>query len=417
MRDDLLACIVGHQSLYVVFSGTAVRSLDVSPLSTASMQTKRHEIDVSFDGADLDEFLRLHAVGRDAFLSRVRTLTLRARYLGFRAAYAYLDGWPAEWAMPRRPTSRPVERGTFAISGAVAGFYMIDTPGGWNLLGRTDARLWDPTRTPPNLIGAGDEIAIMPAERAIEPPRVPPEPRPVIDGVEIVATGQFTIIVGAADWTRIDSGRSAGGPFDAFAASSANLAVGNDPSAPVMECALVGPRVRFLRDGVVAWQGVVSQVRAGEEMNLGRVDGMRGYFAMSVIPSRGDGEGSGRRVEGSHRPDPSLDARDDKLEIRVHPGPHATPLRDITCEVTPQLDRVGIRLRPLDPIAFDAPGDLPSSGMQFGTIQLHPDRSLVAMGPDHPITGGYLQPLTVLWNERWKLAHLKPGDRVRFSSD
>jgi allophanate hydrolase subunit 2 len=84
--------------------------------------------------------------------------------------------------------------------------------------------------------------------------------------------------------------------------------------------------------------------------------------------------------------------------------------------VTPKLDRIGIRLRPLEPIAFDVPADLPSCGMQFGTIQLHPDGSLVAMGPDHPITGGYLQPLTVVWDDRWKLGQLAPGDRVRFVS-
>jgi len=38
--------------------------------------------------------------------------------------------------------------------------------------------------------------------------------------------------------------------------------------------------------------------------------------------------------------------------------------------------------------------------------------SLVAMGPDHPVTGGYLQPMTVIASERWKLAQLVPGERV-----
>jgi allophanate hydrolase subunit 2 len=52
--------------------------------------------------------------------------------------------------------------------------------------------------------------------------------------------------------------------------------------------------------------------------------------------------------------------------------------------------------------------------MQCGTVQLHPDGSLVAMGPDHPVTGGYLQPMTVITTERWKLAQLVPGERVIF---
>ena len=61
-----------------------------------------------------------------------------------------------------------------------------------------------------------------------------------------------------------------------------------------------------------------------------------------------------------------------------------------------------------------APADLRSIGMQTGTIQLHPDGSLVAMGPEHPLTGGYLQPMTVLTAERWKLAQLSPGERITF---
>ena len=60
---------------------------------------------------------------------------------------------------------------------------------------------------------------------------------------------------------------------------------------------------------------------------------------------------------------------------------------------------------------FDLTGNALTS-IERATI--HPDGSLVAMGPDHPITGGYLQPLTVLWNERWKLAQLTPGERVVF---
>ena len=89
-------------------------------------------------------------------------------------------------------------------------------------------------------------------------------------------------------------------------------------------------------------------------------------------------------------------------------------LREIVCEVTPQLNRVGIRLRPLRELHVDIPADLRSVGMQCGTVQLHPDGSLVAMGPDHPVTGGYLQPMTVITSERWKLAQLMPGERVTF---
>jgi len=55
--------------------------------------------------------------------------------------------------------------------------------------------------------------------------------------------------------------------------------------------------------------------------------------------------------------------------------------------------------------------------MQFGSVQQHADGSLVIMGPDHPVTGGYLQPVTVLTSELWKLAQLAPGERVRLVVD
>jgi allophanate hydrolase subunit 2 len=81
--------------------------------------------------------------------------------------------------------------------------------------------------------------------------------------------------------------------------------------------------------------------------------------------------------------------------------------------VTPNLNRVGIRLRAISRSDFAPPAELPSCGMQFGTLQWHPDGSVVAMGPDHPATGGYLQPATVVTSDLWKLAQLAPGELVR----
>ena len=100
--------------------------------------------------------------------------------------------------------------------------------------------------------------------------------------------------------------------------------------------------------------------------------------------------------------------------VRAKAGMTDVGVREIECDVTPSIDRIGIRMRPRTKIDFAVPADLPSLGMQFGTLQLHPNGDIVAMGPDHPVTGGYLQPMTVIWADRWKLAHLAPGERVRF---
>jgi allophanate hydrolase subunit 2 len=206
-------------------------------------------------------------------------------------------------------------------------------------------------------------------------------------------------LVSDPDWSNVERGLSPGGPFDDVAAAVARGAVRGD--IELLECAMTGPRLRFTCDAVTAWCGPdldvrVQRVRAGEELAFGRISGgLRGYLAI------GDEEGVVARVE-----------RGDRDVIRTVSGPHDARLGAVECEVTPQLDRVGIRLRPLVPLRVDIPADLRSIGMQCGTVQLHPDGSLVAMGPDHPVTGGYLQPMTVLTAERWKLAQLAPGERV-----
>lgn len=411
----VLACIAGQQSLYVVCDGAPdvnelLRHLTSSMALVGLAAGRTHHIRVSFtpqNGLDLDELLASLALGRLEFLRRITALTLTARYLGFRAGFAYLDGWPEEWAMPRRPTSRPiVPRGSFAVANAVAGFYPIDSPGGWNILGRTDALLWDPMRQQPALISAGDEVRIVPVIESIEPPPQPEEPRLTLPDVDVIANAQFTTTVGARHWRRLTYGLPPGGPFDEDLAAAANAAVGNSTAAPVLECALVGPILKARRDLVIVWLGAPCDlpageprhVAAGETIHAGRIrNGMRGYLAV------------GPRAHGARAVE-----RDDRLLIRAVTGPHHGSFPTVACEVLPQLDRVGIRLRPLRPLQMEIPATLPSCGMQFGTIQLHPDGSLVAMGPDHPVTGGYLQVMTVRWDERWKLGQLVPGERVTF---
>jgi len=456
-RPNVIACIVGQQSLYIVFDGEpAIDFDDVPPIA---FTPRTHAIDVDFSGPDLEEFLVHVHITRDAFLQRIPSIRLTARYLGFRAGFAYLEGWPDDWRMPRRTTSRNlVPRGSFAIAGAMAGFYPVDSPGGWNLLGRTNATLWDPNAEPPNRFAPGDVIELRPV--SISNFDTPSAANIESGGevfAEVVAPGQLTTIVGPRDWKRADYGVSPGGPFDPFAAAMANRAAGNDGDAPLLECVLVAPRLRFRQPRRAAFCDGSGNVQTfalgiGEELNLGRFHGgLRGYLAieggidemraryaeapttlragMTLSFRAGDaleGQSAARnprlqaRTDGyrlsagdsspSYTPPGLRRARND---IRIVLGPHDAPLLPEEWEVTPQLNRVGIRLRSIETLAFVPSANLPSCGMQFGTLQWHPDGSLVAMGPDHPVTGGYLQPATVVSDDLWKLARLAPGERVR----
>jgi KipI family sensor histidine kinase inhibitor len=434
-RQNVVACIVGQQSLYVVFDDDP--SIDFEDVRLSAFTPRTHVIDVDFSGADLDEFLAHVHITRDVFLQSLPSLRLTARYLGFRAGFAYLEGWPEAWRMPRRTRSRnTVSRGSFAIAGVMAGFYPVDSAGGWNLLGRTNATLWNPDAEPPNRFAPGDVIEIRPASIAdfhAQPASNFEATGEVI--ADVIAPGQLTTVVGARDWKRADYGVSPGGPFDAFAAALANRAVGNVDDAPLLECVLVAPRLRFVtprRAAFVDGSGNVQtfMLLPGEELNLGRFHGgLRGYLAI---------EGGIDEMRSRYAEAPTVlrarmplhlaavrgvanrthaDDRSDRNTIRIIAGPHDAPPLPEEWEVTAELNRVGIRLRRVGSVSGETPPrELPSCGMQFGTLQWHPDGTLVAMGPDHPVTGGYLQPATVVSADLWKLAQLSPGEHVRLKA-
>ena len=385
------AAVVGYESVLVI--GTEVLGSQFLVLGSKTknqeLRTENHVIEVSFRA----EYAPDLTIPRSELASIPR---LTVRFLGFRPGFAYLDGWPERWRLPRRPTSRNrVPRGSFAVAGAFAGFYAVESPGGWNLLGRTAAPLWDPHRDPPNLFAPGDEIEIVPTMDAVDVPPLAEETPPLPwDDVDVLSPGQLTKIVGAPDVRRLEHGIPTGGPFDPELAAATNRAAGNDEFAPLFECVLVGPRLRFRKDAAFAFNGEAREVKAGEEINVGRIP-FRGYVAIGKEPGTKNQE---------LRTDPKI--------IHVMRGPHESNFTDSDWQVTAQLDRVGIRLRPLQESAQKIPADLPSIGAQFGSVQWHPDGTLVLLGPDHPVTGGYLQPVTVVSSDRWKLAHLAPGDRV-----
>jgi inhibitor of KinA len=83
--------------------------------------------------------------------------------LGFVPGFAYLGGLDSRIATPRRATPRAhVPAGSVAIAGEQTAVYPLDTPGGWQLIGRTPLQLFKPDSSPPSLLNAGDQVRFMP---------------------------------------------------------------------------------------------------------------------------------------------------------------------------------------------------------------------------------------------------------------
>lgn len=459
----VVTAIAGHSSILVLYDGLPdVRALSENlesglPAGGDSAGSGRtHEVPLGVhetDAPDLPRLLSRVGITRQEFLAELGSLRLRARYLGFRPGFAYLEGLPVHWVLPRLKTPRmAVPAGSLGIAGTMAGFYSEVSPGGWNLIGRTDAVLWDAWAARPNLIAPGDVVCIKPTEEVLavhEPPLARKNLESGLDLAEVIDRGQLTLLVSSGDRARCSAGLPEGGPFDPQAAAAANAAVGNRSEAPLLECVAVGPTIQFLAECVISWAGAsvdlkvngrpvaASQqisVRLGDVLTTGPLrEGFRGYLAIhpepvddgGPFPARPAIVTPGRRLRGRTGPSQSPRirtlARSSRLLIRALAGPHSVGQAELkrietrSWTVTPLLDRVGIRLRPNEESREDLPANLPSCGMQFGTVQWHPDGNLVVLGPDHPITGGYLQPFTVVREELWKLALLRPGESVRWA--
>lgn len=123
------------------------------------------EVPVVYDGPDLDDVAARWGLSRDEAVARHTGLELVSVFCGFAPGFAYLSGLPEEWAVPRLDSPRPrVPAGSVAVADTWCGVYPSASPGGWRLLGRTDARLWDVERDPPALLAPGTRVRFVVAE-------------------------------------------------------------------------------------------------------------------------------------------------------------------------------------------------------------------------------------------------------------
>jgi KipI family sensor histidine kinase inhibitor len=113
-------------------------------------------IDVVYDGEDLDEVARLTGLSRDEVITAHTAAPMRVGFGGFAPGFAYLVGGDERLHVPRRAEPRTaVPAGSVGLAGEFSGIYPRESPGGWQLIGRTDAVLWDAERDPPALLTPG----------------------------------------------------------------------------------------------------------------------------------------------------------------------------------------------------------------------------------------------------------------------
>jgi KipI family sensor histidine kinase inhibitor len=136
------------------------RVLDEVDLShPAEVRSREVVIPVHYDGPDLE------LVARTAGLSEAEVVDLHSgaeyevAFCGFAPGFGYLVGLPEVLRQPRLDSPRTkVPAGSVAIAGEFTAAYPRATPGGWRLLGHTDATLFDASRDEPALLAPGDRV-------------------------------------------------------------------------------------------------------------------------------------------------------------------------------------------------------------------------------------------------------------------
>lgn len=129
------------------------------PESVDAAPAREIVLPVRYDGPDLAEVAARTGLSVEAVVARHTGRRYRVYLMGFVPGFAYLGELDAALVLPRRETPRPrVPTGSVAIAGAQTAVYPLTTPGGWHLLGHTDARLFDPSREAPSLLRPGDWV-------------------------------------------------------------------------------------------------------------------------------------------------------------------------------------------------------------------------------------------------------------------
>jgi len=122
------------------------------------------ELAVRYDGADLDSVARRCGLSVAEVVRRHSTAEYTVQFCGFAPGFGYLSGLDPLLRLPRLASPRPlVPAGSVAIAGEFTGVYPRSSPGGWLLLGSTDAVLFDLDRDPPALLRPGTPVRLHPA--------------------------------------------------------------------------------------------------------------------------------------------------------------------------------------------------------------------------------------------------------------
>ena len=176
--------IIGEQELKERVNSIArkVRGGDLSPKRTIQIPT----LYGGEYGIDLPEVSRHAGISEEEVISLHSEVSYTVYMIGFSPGFPYLGGMSDRIACPRLSTPRiEIPAGSVGIAESQTGVYPMASPGGWQLIGRTPINMFNPDKTPPSVLAAGDLVKFVPLDSEQE----------FLELAEMVSNGQYKVSV------------------------------------------------------------------------------------------------------------------------------------------------------------------------------------------------------------------------------
>ncbi|RLZ08204.1 5-oxoprolinase/urea amidolyase family protein [Acinetobacter sp. 2JN-4] len=408
-------------------------------------------INVCYDGADLAHVAEYLGIDVDEVIHKHTHSCWQVAFIGFAPGFAYLISPDHPFgSIPRLVSPRKkIASGSVGLASEYSGIYPKESPGGWQLIGRTEQTMWDVYREQAALLLPSDQVVFKdiskhPTQVTVPCTKLFPRQRlenPIVFTVLNVGLQVLVQDEGRKNVAQLGVGQA--GAMDRSAFHCANACVGNPKNAAALEIYNGGLRLKVMKETVIAVTGAETELWVtyangytvkqplyqpialdeGDEIYLTKAQaGIRNYVAvrggiaveqvlnsvsydslaeLGTMPVKaGDEIRSAQLKTECVDLDQSANALPkvgDQVVVDIVLGPRMdwfTPesmdlLLDQSWLVTADSNRIGLRLVGDKPLQRQIKQELPSEGCCTGAIQIPPNGQPVLFMNDHPITGGY----------------------------
>lgn len=165
LGEELIDIVPAYDSI-AVFTNASLTALakrlgSLSDSSVGAQFTpKTMELPICYElGLDWDELSSHSQLSRETIIDIHLTGSYRSLFMGFTPGFVYAEGLDKRLTCPRKESPRPrIQAGSVGIGGSQTGIYSLESPGGWNIIGRTPVRLFDADKSPPSQIEVGSRF-------------------------------------------------------------------------------------------------------------------------------------------------------------------------------------------------------------------------------------------------------------------